>query len=141
MKPTYRKSWAANLLMWLDSTFLSRHCDIIASFLFGAWSLQTCFTERKYFESFTSFELNELYFIQPLSTHIMSLGQKRGTCSHVMALFDSDKKCARFKEKGVGDDPCLKKLDCQICIVFTPAQIQQLSTPTYKSRNMNRRKL
>ena len=63
-----------------------------------------------------------------------SPGQKRGTCGHVMALFDSHKKCARCREKGVGDDPCVKKLECQICKAFTPAQVQQLATPTYKSR-------
>ena len=63
-----------------------------------------------------------------------SPGQKRGSCGHVMALFDNHKKCARCHEKGVGDDPCVKKLDCQICKAFTPAQIQQLATPTYKSR-------
>ena len=51
-----------------------------------------------------------------------------------MALFDTHKKCARCREKGVGDDPCVKKLDCQICNAFTPAQVQQLATPTYKSR-------
>ena len=61
-----------------------------------------------------------------------SPGQMTGTCSHVMALFDSHKKCARCREKGMGDDPCVKKMDCQIC--KTPVQIQQLSTPTYKSR-------
>ena len=48
-----------------------------------------------------------------------------------MALFDSHKKCARCREKGVGD---VKKLECQICKAFTPAQLQQLATPTYKSR-------
>ena len=63
-----------------------------------------------------------------------SLGQKRGTCGHVMALFDNHKKCVRCREKGVGDDPCVKKLECQICKAFTPAQVQQLATPTYKSR-------
>ena len=63
-----------------------------------------------------------------------SPGQKRGTWGHVMALFDSHKKCARCREKGVGDDPCVKKLDCQICKAFTPPQVQQLATPTYKSR-------
>ena len=51
-----------------------------------------------------------------------------------MALFDSHKKFVRCREKGVDDDPCVKKLDCQICKAFTPAQIQQLSTSTYKSR-------
>ena len=51
-----------------------------------------------------------------------------------MALFDNHQKCARCRDKGVGDDPCVKKLDCQICKSFTPAQIHQLATPTYKER-------
>ena len=63
-----------------------------------------------------------------------SPGQKRGSCGHVMALFDNHQKCARCRDKGVGDDPCVKKLDCQICKSFTPAQIHQLATPTYKVR-------
>ena len=37
-----------------------------------------------------------------------------------MALFDNHQKCARCRDKGVGDDPCVKKLDCQICKSFTP---------------------
>ena len=52
----------------------------------------------------------------------------------VMALFDNHKKCALCREKGVGDDPCVKKQDCQICKAFTPFQILQLATPTYKAR-------
>ena len=63
-----------------------------------------------------------------------SPGQKRGSCGHIMTLFDNHKKCARCRDKGVGDDRCVKKLDCQICKAFTPAQIQQLATPTYKAR-------
>ena len=63
-----------------------------------------------------------------------SPGQKRGSCGHVMALCDNHQKCARCRDKGVGDDPCVKKLDCQICKSFTPAQIHQLATPTYKER-------
>ena len=51
-----------------------------------------------------------------------------------MALFDNHKKCAHHREKGVGDDPCVKKQDCQICKAFTPSQILQLATPTYKAR-------
>ena len=51
-----------------------------------------------------------------------------------MALFNNHKKCACCREKGVGDDPCVKKQDCQICKVFTPAQVQQLATQTYKAR-------
>ena len=41
-------------------------------------------------------------------------GQKRGTFGHVMAVFDTHKKCVHYREKGVGDDPCIQKLDCQI---------------------------
>ena len=63
-----------------------------------------------------------------------SPGQKRGSCGHVMALFDNHKKCAHCREKGVGDNPCVKKQDCQICKAFMPAQVQQLATPTYKTR-------
>ena len=63
-----------------------------------------------------------------------SPGQKRGSCGHVMALFDNHQKCTRCRDKGVGDDPCVKKLDCQICKSFTPVQIHQLATPTYKER-------
>ena len=39
-----------------------------------------------------------------------------------------------MRAKGVGDDPCVKKLDCQICKAFMPSQIIQLTTPTYKAR-------
>ena len=41
-----------------------------------------------------------------------SLGQKKGTCGHIMALFDGYLKCARWREKGVGDNPCVLKRDC-----------------------------
>ena len=34
----------------------------------------------------------------------------------------------------MGDDPCVKKLECQICKTFMHSQVQQLATPTYKSR-------
>ena len=64
---------------------------------------------------------------------MLSPGQKRGTC-YVMASFDNHKKCARCREKGVGDDPCVQKMDCQISKAFTPVQLKQLSTPIYQSR-------
>ena len=63
-----------------------------------------------------------------------SPGQKRGTCGHIMAVFDSHRKCAHCRDKGVGDDPCVKKQECKICQAFTPAQLKQLFTPTYQSR-------
>ena len=34
----------------------------------------------------------------------------------------------------MGDDPCVLKKECDVCKRFTPDQIQQLSTPTYRER-------
>ena len=45
-----------------------------------------------------------------------------------MAGFDSHSKCARCKDKGIGDDPCVQKKECDICRRFTPEQILQLAT-------------
>ena len=36
--------------------------------------------------------------------------------------------------RGVGDDPCILKKQCDVCKGFTPKQILQLSTPTYRDR-------
>ena len=66
-----------------------------------------------------------------------SPGQKQGSCGHVMAIFDNHKKWAHCCGKGVGDDPCVKKLDCQICKAFMPSQIIQLATPTYVESRRN----
>ena len=63
-----------------------------------------------------------------------SPGQKRSMCGHIMAVFAGHLKCARCRDKGVGDDPCVLKRDCPICKAFTPEQILQLATPTYKDR-------
>ena len=51
-----------------------------------------------------------------------------------MAGFDSHSKCARCRDKGLGDDPCIQKKECAICRGFTPEQNLQLSTPTYRDR-------
>ena len=69
-----------------------------------------------------------------------SPGWKRGSCGHVMASFDNHKKCAHCRDKGVGDDSCVMKRDCQICKAFMPAQLTQLSTPTYQSRKVHEQK-
>ena len=107
------------------TSFLSRQRDVIASFSFGTWSVQTCFLQRDVFEVYQ--QISPFYELLSLFTSTSSIiimsspGQKRGTCGYVMGLFDSHKKCARCREKGVGDDPCVKKLDCQICKAFTPS--------------------
>ena len=63
-----------------------------------------------------------------------SPGQRRGSCGHAMAGFDSHSKCARCRDKGLGDDPCILKKECVICKGFTPEQTLQLATPTYRDR-------
>ena len=114
--------------------------DVIASFSFGAKECAEDFLQRYVFEVLQRTLPSFLFFllVRSNSTTLLiimsSPGQKRGSCGHVMALFDNHQKCARCRDKGVGDDPCVKKLDCQICKSFTPAQIHQLATPTYKER-------
>ena len=63
-----------------------------------------------------------------------SPGQRRGSCGHVMALFDLHTKCAHCREKGIGGDDCVAKKPCSICDSFTEAQKTQLATPKYRER-------
>ena len=42
---------------------------------------------------------------------VSSPGQKRGTCGHVMVSFDGHSKCARCRDKGVGEHDCVLKKD------------------------------
>ena len=42
--------------------------------------------------------------------------------------------------KGVGEDACVAKKDCPICKAFTPEQVQQLATPTYRERKSKDKK-
>ena len=63
-----------------------------------------------------------------------SLGQRRGSCGHVMAGFDLHKKCARCRDKKFGDDPCVKDKDCSVCDNLTEVQKSMLSTPQYQIR-------
>ena len=124
------------------TSFLSRKRDVIVSFSFGAWSVQTCFLQRDVLKFICEF----IHFISHLriSTEVLiisSPGQKRGTCGHVMALFDGHLKCARCRDKGVGEDNCVLKKDCPICKTITPEQVQQLATPTYRDRKNKEKKM
>ena len=122
--------------------FLSRQRDVIASFSFGAWRVKTCFHDKRILCS----TANSSIFFQLLrSSTVISMtmsspGQRRGTCGHVMAVFDSHFKCARCRDKGVGDDPCVLKKDCDVCKGFTPEQVLQLATPTYRDRKNKEKK-
>ena len=125
------------------TSFLSRQRDVIASFLFGAWSVRTCFLQR----DILKFNCEFIHFILLLCISIevliimSSRGQKRGTCGHVMAIFDGHLKSVKCRDKGVGEDNCVLTKDCPICKAFTPEQIQQLSTPTYSERKNKDKKM
>ena len=67
-----------------------------------------------------------------------SPGQKRGSCGHIMASFDSHSFCARCREKGKGSDPCISHNDCTACNSPTEEQRLQLSTPTYRLKKEKR---
>ena len=61
-------------------------------------------------------------------------GQRRGLSGHIMASFDLHKRCARCRDKGIGDDDCVEKRSCVICDGFTDTQKDMLAIPTYKIR-------
>ena len=63
-----------------------------------------------------------------------SPGQRRGNCGHIMAAFDGHKRCARCRDKKLGDDPCVKNQPCTICDSLTGPQRSMLSTPQYQIR-------
>ena len=70
-----------------------------------------------------------------------SPGQKRGSCGHAMAIFDGHAFCARCREKGKGEEPCVKdkdSVDCSLCNSFTSEQRVQISTPSYKIKKEKR---
>ena len=61
-------------------------------------------------------------------------GQRRGACGHVMAAFDLHERCARCREKKIGDDPCVKDKSCSLCDNFSDSQRETISTPSYRIR-------
>ena len=61
-------------------------------------------------------------------------GQRRSLCGHAMANVDLHDKCARCREKSIGEDDCVMKKSCVICDGFSESQREMLSTPTYRIR-------
>ena len=61
-------------------------------------------------------------------------GQRRGSCGHVMASFDMHDKCARCRDKLIGEDKCVLKKPCAVCDGFSESQCELLATPTYRIR-------
>ena len=51
-----------------------------------------------------------------------------------MAAVDLHKKCARCRDKGIGDDPCVKDKQCSVCDLFSDEQRELVSTPSYRIR-------
>ena len=86
--PARRVHWPGGTSYFL---FLSRHCDDIASFSFGAWRVKTCFHDKRNFCSTlnTSILLQLLRSSTIFSTTMSSPGERRGSCGHAMAVFDS----------------------------------------------------
>ena len=119
--------------------FLSTQNDNIASFFIWHECTDMFFAvllNAKIFKDYPLY-LNCILIssILPYFWSIMaSPGQRRGTCGHAMAMFDSHTKCAYCRDKGIGQDACVEKKDCAICNSFTEDQKLQLATPTYKAR-------
>ena len=58
-----------------------------------------------------------------------------------MAGFDGHSFCARCREKGKSEEPCIANkdaTDCKFCNLFTPEQRAQISTPSYKIKKEKR---
>ena len=70
--------------------FLSRRGNVIASFLFGAWRVKTCFHDKRIFGSTPNSTalIHLLRRSEVFSTTMSSPGQRRGFCGHAMAGFD-----------------------------------------------------
>ena len=61
-------------------------------------------------------------------------GQRKGSCGHIMAAFDSHDKCARCRDKRIGEDNCVLEKPCPICDRFSDTQRELLATPSYRIR-------
>ena len=63
-----------------------------------------------------------------------SPGHKRGNCGHAMASFDGHSFCARCHDMKKVTDTCVETptADCKFCLLLTPEQKAQFSTPSYK---------
>ena len=78
--------------------------------------MQTFFNRDTFLKFYNKlFHFILFHVVRIISTSLLiiisSPGQKQGSYGHVMALFDNHKKCECCREKGVGDDPCVKKQD------------------------------
>ena len=61
-------------------------------------------------------------------------GQRKGSCGHIMVAFDLHDKCARCRDKRIGEDNCVLDKPCPICDGFSDTQRELLATPSYRIR-------
>ena len=120
------------------TSFLSRQCDVIASFSF--WCVvcaHRILCEEVFFCDFhpTTLEF-DFYFCVYTFWRIY-----RPSCPHLnrrgaLASFDGHSFCARYRDKGKGKDPCIETPanDCKFCLALMPEQLAQLATPSYKRK-------
>ena len=56
-------------------------------------------------------------------------GQRRGLCGHIMPSFDLHQRCARCRERKMGDDDCVEDRPCTICDGFTDLEKEMHAIP------------
>ena len=111
-----------------------------SSFCLAREDLKRLKFKRNYFNFLCALQVNSFQICSLLlCSYIMASpgdkkGQRRGVCGHIMSSFDLHKRCARCRDKGIGDDDCVAKKSCVICDGFTDTQKDILATPTYKIR-------
>ena len=49
-------------------------------------------------------------------------GQRPGSCGHIMASFDLHDKCARCRDKRIGDDKCVADNPVPFAIIYRGAK-------------------
>ena len=63
------------------------------------------------------------------------LKQRKSTlCGHLMPSFDTPRYCYKCKESGKGDDLCMVKKDCLLCVDFSEDQKRKLTEKLSKGK-------
>ena len=120
--------------------FLCRHRDVIASF-FGVWSVQTCFLQRDVFEvlqrilPFYELLIISTYFYLSTDHDVIPWTEER----HVWPYY-GHLKCARCRDKGVGDDSCVLKKDFQSARCLPQSRFNSLPPPPTEIGRANTRR-
>ena len=93
-------------------------------------------TFLKFYNEYTHL-LNFLLYLR-ISTEVLiimsSPGKREARVAILWLCLMATSSARDGRNKGVRNDPCVLKKNCPICKAFTPEQIQQLATPTYRDR-------